>query len=132
MEVTAREIDTTLKAGSKYKKPVYYPDYDYPLVPITANTYLTGKHGSAKTRMMVKDWFTDASFSLILDSSTLFNTIDDSPDYSTGSGFVDRIENSTAFVINEDYEEIPMVCTKDTNVGDNVTYTRFRDKYKLS
>ena len=127
---TAKDIDTYLKASSKLKKIYTYPDYINPVIPITASTYKTGKHGSAKTRMLLKDFFTDSTFSDILDTDVKFTELEYHPSYKVQLGLITAVEDTQVKVINESYESIVIKEKNPTIIklcqnAEHLTYVSF-------
>lgn len=108
MSVTAREIDTNLKSG-KYKKALVCDDitiYPWPVLPITASTYKTGKHGHAKTRFLLKDYFTNLTFNIIVDSDQKFTFIEQSLNYAVGTGIVMSHEGGQCEILTSTYQTV--------------------------
>lgn len=103
---TAKDIDTHLKASSKFKKIFTYSGHQNPVIPVTASTYKTGKHGHAKTRMLLRDFFTDNTFSDILDSDEKFIELEAHPSYKVELAVISEVSKSHITVINESYETI--------------------------
>lgn len=127
---TAKDIDTHLKASAKFKKIFTYGGHINPVIPITASTYKTGKHGSAKTRMLLKDYFTDSSFSDILDSDAKFVELEAHIHYGVELGVITNVSKTEITVINESYETI-VIPEKNLSVfklcedAEHLTYIRF-------
>ena len=111
MEYTARDIDTNLKSGSRSKKAYVYSGYPNPVVPITANTFKTGKHGAGKTRMLLKDFFTDQSFSIILNSDQSFVDVESCASYTTQIGIITQINKEDLTLLNSNYEYLDVKCS---------------------
>ena len=112
--LTARDIDTNLKAGGKLKNKAFlYSDYDYPVCPITANTYKTGKHGHAKTRLLLKDFFTGNSFAVIVDSDVKFVELEKDPRCTIVSGVITTVDKKKGQVkvLTIDYTQISVKQT---------------------
>lgn len=137
---TAKDLDTHLKASAKFKKAFTYAGHSNPIIPLTASTYKTGKHGSAKTRMLLKDYFTDSTFSDILDSDEKFVELEAHPHYGVDLGVITNVSKTEITVINESYETI-VIPEKNPSVfrlcedAEHLTYTRFfngtDDLYKI-
>jgi translation elongation factor P/translation initiation factor 5A len=110
---TAAELKSFLN-----KKAFYYEDYDNPVIPISCDTYKTGKHGCGKTTLSLKDYFSEKIFTTILDSDEKFYNFEQSVCYETRKGLLTRLKsydfsdsNSLAVVLDQEtYEEleIPM------------------------
>ena len=137
-KLTAREIDTNLKSSPKFKKILCFDDYEYPVIPVSANTYKTGKHGVSKTRLLLRDFFENSIFSTIVDSSTIFHEMEEDGRFKLRSGLIQRIEGSNVEILNEDYElilikespEILPKCTLDSNVN-YIVFEGTNLKYKI-
>ena len=114
MEYTARDIDTSIKSGNKSKKAFCFSEYSWPVVPVSASTYKTGKHGAGKTRMLLKDAFTEESFSIILNSDHRFIDLEDHSNYALETGVVTEVDlkNKTVTILNKDYQQI-LILVKD-------------------
>ena len=124
---TARDIDTNLKASSKYRKVLTYEGYSYPVIPVTANTYKTGKHGAAKTRMLLKNYFTESTFATILDSDAKFFDMESSTCFSLCEGVIESTTSTGYWILDSNYESLFITHSnpKKENIDLQVGYVKW-------
>lgn len=128
---TAKEIETNLKSGSKLKKAYVIPDYSYPVIAISAASYKTGKHGRGKTRFLFKDYFTEQTFSAILNSDDKLFPMDSSVYYSIEQGVVIKITETQCTVLTSDYTEVTCNYKElDLKEDSYVTFEKFEPEDK--
>jgi len=84
---TARQLSSIInKSQSRSKKRFIYSGFHLPVTPITARTYDTGKHGTAKTSLLLKSPFTNSSFQQIVNADEQFTDANLSPNYLVRQG----------------------------------------------
>lgn len=134
---TARDVATSLRATSRYKKVLVFKGHVHPVLPLQGSTFKTGKHGSGKTRFLLKDFFTGEALSVILDSDEKFTEMEDHPGYKTCLGVITEVGRDSVTVTNQSYEKIRVPeenreVLKKCEESDYLTFVEFSNQGTVS
>lgn len=127
----ARDLEKLVVQNVMGKRAYLYANNDQPVCPLAANTYKTGKHGSAKTTLLLKEFFTNRKYEDIVDSDHDFTSMFEHPHYELKSGFVNSLSPELK-ILTESYEEIelPLPENLDILLGDELFIHSFVIKQK--
>lgn len=132
MSYTARRISEELASNRSKKIAIVasVKNQEEPVLAVEARTSQPGKHGSAKTALRLKHYFTGKTVQVLVTATQKFLSLKEHPLYSTGTAIVLNYNPSTKVteIINFNQELLRVECDNKPN-SNEVEYECWDNTY---